>query len=133
MPVTKHWTIASNGLPRHEDEHSNDINRGLLTCMRRCLSSISEGGMLAGLPGCRAMGRVARPWCTKASSSAVTPLCTLLTCNKQHCEEVASAYFNSTAESSLQSLGVLEKGRATGALIRPEWSCSGALAQHVTD
>ena len=42
---------------------------------------MSGGGMLAGLPGCRAMGSAARPWWTNASSRAVTPRCTLRTCS----------------------------------------------------
>ena len=67
---------------------------------------MSEGGMLAGLPGCRAMGSSARPWCTNASSSTVTPRCTLLTCSQPHCKEAASATFNSVADKPLQSVCV---------------------------
>ena len=52
--------------------------------MRRSLRSMSDGGVSAGLPGCRAMGSVARPCWTRASSKLVTPLCTLLTCGQQH-------------------------------------------------
>ena len=62
---------------------------------------MSEGGMLAGLPGCRAMGRAARPWCTKASSSAVTPRCTLLTCSQPDLESGHLPIWRGMADSPL--------------------------------
>ena len=62
-----------------------------------------EGGVLAGLPGGRAMGRATRPCCTSASSRAVTPRCTLLTCSQAVCQGIQPAERAQSSHVLIQS------------------------------